>query len=341
MKLALLLLSAVASSSTALMTVPSPELVAFAEFKTKFNISFTVEEETQRFEIFKANLRAVGKMNEGESEAIFGITKFSALSPAEFKKQFLTYRPAQADAHDDVEVTSPPVNFTAPTSADWRTKGAVTPVKDQGQCGSCWAYSATEQIESNWFLAGNKLTEFSPQQIISCDKVDLGCNGGNTETAYAYVEKAGGLALETKYKDTSAKSGLDGKCKKKKAKAAGGAVKAFTYATKHCATGACKKQNLNMLAANVASKAPASICVNAGAWQSYTGGVMTVKKCGGFGADDLDHCVQLVGFNQAKGYWIVRNSWNTDWGIDGYIHLEMKKGANTCGLANDATFVSF
>merc|ERR1719446_1943661 len=84
--------------------------------------------------------------------------------------------------HEDGEVAS---------SVDWRTKGAVTAVKDQGQCGSCWAFSATEAIESYNFLNGGKLVSLSPQQINSCDKVDQGCNGGNTETAYQYVEKAG------------------------------------------------------------------------------------------------------------------------------------------------------
>jgi len=130
-------------------------------------------------------------------------------------------------------------------------------------------------------------------------------------------------------------TGKNGKCKH--IAPAGGKPAGFTYATKPCTQGACKKQNLKTLAANVASKAPASICVNAGAWQNYVKGTMTVKKCGGFSADDLDHCVQLVGYT-AK-YWIVRNSWNTDWGLKGYIHLQA--GKNTCGIANEATFVSF
>ena len=110
-----------------------------------------------------------------------------------------------------------------------------------------------------------------------------------------YVEKAKGLALESKYPSelgkTSSVTGKNGKCKH--IAPAGGKPAGFTYATKPCTQGACKKQNLKTLAANVASKAPASICVNAGAWQNYVKGTMTVKKCGGFSADDLDHCVQV------------------------------------------------
>ena len=90
------------------------------------------------------------------------------------------------------------------------------------------------------------------------------------------------------------------------------------------------------MAANIAAHAPASICVNAEKWQNYNRGTLTGKKCGGHGADDLDHCVQVVGYTDS--YWIVRNSWNTDWGNDGFIYVE--KGTNACGIANEATFVT-
>ena len=98
-------------------------------------------------------------MNVGEAEEVFGVTKFSDLTPEEFKTTYLGYRRLNETRNDDeAELHPVPAGYTAAASVDWRTKGAVTPVKDQGQCGSCWAYSATEEIESEWILAGNKMT---------------------------------------------------------------------------------------------------------------------------------------------------------------------------------------
>ena len=173
---------------------------------------------------------------------------------------------------------------------------------------------------------------------MQCDSDDAGCNGGDTITAYKYVEKAGGLALESTYKDTSAKSGNTGKCKRG-FHTAGGKPKGYSYATKPCNFGKCNKANLNLLASNVASKAPASICVNAGKWQNYKTGVLTSKKCGSHASSALDHCVQLVGMDLSAStpYWKVRNSWGTSWGEDGFIRLEY--GKSMCALDNDPTTV--
>merc|ERR1712232_761082 len=131
----------------------------------------------------------------------------------------------------------------------------------------------------------------------------------------------------------SYKSGKTGKCtwdKKEVVKVSG-----FTYTTKPCGKGACKHQDENAMATALAAKGPTSICVNAESWQNYKRGIYS-KKCSS-AADDMDHCVQVVGFDKsgAKPYWIVRNSWTTDWGIKGYMYLEM--GKNLCGVANEAT----
>merc|ERR1712096_90253 len=113
-------------------------------------------------------------------------------------------------------------------------------------------------------------------------------------------------------------------------------VSGYTYAVTPCTSGACTNQNLKALAAAL-EKTPVSVCVNAGVWNDYTGGVLTSAACGSMAADEQDHCVQAVGFNSTAPtpYWIVRNSWATTWGEQGYIYLEMAK--NTCGLADDAT----
>merc|ERR1712100_668142 len=233
--------------------------------------------------------------------------------------------------------------------------GAVTAIKNQGQCGSCWAFSATEAIESQLVLTTGRefALELAPQQITSCtpstgtEGCD-GCNGGFTEGAYDYVKSVAGVAnsfyipynqsltaaSDTMACPTAKVEALDGP----DAELSGGfaAVTGYSYATPPCTSGLCRKQDLTKLA-QALEESPVSICVNAGNWNDYTGGVMTSLQCGNMGADYQDHCVQATGFNTTAPtpYWIVRNSWASGWGEKGYIYLEMSK--NTCGLADDAT----
>merc|ERR1711998_168283 len=220
-----------------------------------------------------------------------------------------------------------------PDSLDWSAKGATTPVKDQGDCGSCWAYSATEGIESGLFMASGTLEELSEQQVISCDKDDLGCNGGDLPTAFDYVKNAGGIDTEKDYPDTSASSGNTGRCKpfKKQVKVTG-----YKYAIPPCDSGACKNQKESDMMAALNTYGPLSVCVNAESWDNYSGGIYK-KKCSGK-ASMLDHCVQLVGYDKSANYWKVRNSWAADWGEDGFIRLPM--GENACGIADEATYVT-
>jgi len=311
--------------------------VGFRSFKREFNKTYETQEiEQEKFAVFKHNLLKAHKLNQLEDDEIFGITKYSDWTLEEFQVLLGFNRTASNRFMDSITVREPTIT-DVPSAYDWRDHGAVTAVKDQGQCGSCWAFSATEEIESRWILAGNDEIEFSPQQITSCDKTDLGCNGGDTLTAYQYVEGAGGMTTEKKYPYTSGDSGRSGFCEDDKIKIAGGDVKSMEWATHQCKYGGCSHQDEDTLKKNLADKGPVSICVNAERWQSYKRGVMSPKSCGGHTARDLDHCVQLVGYTE--DYWIVRNSWNTDWGIDGYIHLSV--GDNTCGVANEATITDF
>jgi len=242
-----------------------------------------------------------------------------------------------------------------PDSVDWRYTKAVTPVKNQGQCGSCWAFSATEAIESAMVLATGGKYDFtlSPQQITSCTPSTgaygcLGCNGGFTEGAYEYVRSTVGLAngFYIPYAQSLTESENTKACPTEKVNAIDGEleelsgsyvqVSGFSYAVTPCTEGACNQQNLKGLAAAL-EKTPVSVCVNAGVWNDYTGGVLTSAGCGSMAANAQDHCVMAVGFNSTAPtpYWIVRNSWATTWGDQGYIYLEM--ATNTCGLADDVT----
>jgi C1A family cysteine protease len=333
----------VAQSASAYSYNATDVAIQFDLFKSTYGKTYSsAEEEKIRLQVFAANMETAAELNDDDSEtAVFGATKFSDLTPQEFKR-FLNYIPLHSKT-DDYEVSKPSLDAAPPTNFDWRdTKGVVSAVKNQGQCGSCWAFSTVEAIESQWVLAGNSPEVFSTQQIISCDKKfgDEGCDGGDTVTAYQYVESAGGLVTAESYPDKSHSTGRSGTCKRF-AHPTMGQISGFTYATKPCKSGACNDQDEDTMVANVASSGPASICVNAEKWQLYNKGVMTGKHCGSHKEADLDHCVQVVGYNgyssdEKSDYWIVRNSWETDWGEDGYIYVEL--GTNACGIANEVTF---
>eukprot|EP01027_Heterolobosea_sp_BB2_P021016 GEZU01030037.1.p1 GENE.GEZU01030037.1~~GEZU01030037.1.p1 ORF type:complete len:343 (-),score=155.52 GEZU01030037.1:256-1284(-) len=300
---------------------------SFRSFMHRFNKQYDTQEEFNlRFANFKATLARIAQKNAAEiangNEAIYGITKFADMSPEEFKARYLmpNYKKT-AISEDEKDVIEPPKGLSVPESFDWRPLGAVTPVKDQEQCGSCWAFSVTENIESMWIRAGkgtNHTVDLSPQQIVDCDTEDDGCNGGDPPTAYKYVINAGGLESEKSYPY----KGVDGTCKFKKSEVVA-KISGWKYATKN--------NDEDTMQANLVAIGPLSICVDAESWQDYTHGVVT--RCG----TNLDHCVQVVGYDTkgTKPYWIVRNSWNTDWGVDGYIYVEM--GKNVCGIAEEVT----
>jgi len=303
-------------------TLSGEVMEAFSHFTTTYNKKYSDAEWSTRMAIFAENLERINEQNKQHillgGDAVFGVTQFSDLTPAEFKSMYLNYIPSNATvARVNIELDGAPA-----TVVDWRTKGAVTDVKDQGQCGSCWAFSATEAIESYSFLSSGKLVELSPQQITSCDKTDGGCNGGNTETAYAYVVKAGGIETSANYPYTSG-GGNTGICKFDQSKVA---VKVTGY--KSVARG-----ETNMKAA--LNNGPVSVCLAADAFQSYRSGIL--KSCPG----QVDHCVQAVGYDDTNvpPYWIVRNSWAKSWGEAGYIRVE--SGKDLCKISDDVTYPTF
>lgn len=288
-----------------------------------------------RLAFFEENLRRIEEGNAiersaGNPESPFGLTKFSDMSAEEFAKTHLTYKPV---ANRD-SVRASPLSLqglSAPASMDWRdhTPKVVTPVKNQGDCGSCWAFSATENTESMWALAGNGLFELAPQQLVSCDKVDGGCDGGDLPTAFEYIHKAGGLETEREYPYLSGVTGVNGKCHALNDTELHAPVQDWYKAT--------TRRNETELLVSVANIGPLAICVDADTWNNYNGGIVR-KHCG----KQLDHCVQLVGYGtSADGidYWIVRNSWAADWGEDGYIRIE--RGDDLCGIAQEAYYATF
>jgi len=298
----------------------------FFEFKRFYNKVYSAEEFPLRLKNFEASLKRVATLNAKSRNAHYGITKFSDMSPQEFRETVLMNRTINPTRIPGVGVLKKKVD-AVPASFDWRIQGAVTPVKDQGQCGSCWAFSATENIESMWILAKkatNTSVSLSPQQIVDCDDYDLGCDGGEPYTAYEYVMSAGGLEPIQDYPYTAEDGNCDFQSKDIVAK-----ISTWNYATEYYSE--------TTLQNNLVGWGPLSICVDAANWQDYQSGVMSWEECAWI--NELDHCVQLVGYNTIgdNDYWIVRNSWGLDWGINGYIWLEMWE--DTCGLAHEATCV--
>jgi len=298
----------------------------FQDFMTQYSKVYqSTGEYNKRLSIFSANLKRIQQLNldsERFGGATFNITKFSDYTPEEFKSIFLnSLVKGVKPKHRDV---LPLPGVAVPDTFDWKAQGKITAVKDQGQCGSCWAFSVTENIESVWMIAKSltaaQMEPLAPQQIVDCDNSDGGCNGGDPPTAYEYVISAGGMEPEKDYPYRAE----DETCRFKKADVYA-TISGWKYATK-------TKNEAEMKEA-VATVSPLSICVDAEPWQSYSSGIMTARQCG----NSLDHCVQIQGYDTSAStpYWLVRNSWGADWGEKGYIRLAY--GTNTCGLADEAT----
>jgi C1A family cysteine protease len=307
------------------------------QFKLDYNKQYANDaDEAYRFTVFVENLILAEERNQWGSET-HGVTQFMDITPSEFRSQYLGFYPKHAETlgHPQHLPGYARVNCVGQTQCNYANLGAVTPVKNQGQCGSCWAFSTTEAVETAWFMANHTLDQLSPQQIVSCDKQDAGCNGGDTPTAYAYVISAGGLETSAEYPYTA----TDGVCKFNAADI-DASIYNWTWGITPCNTPAtydCNNQNETGMMTVVQQLGPQSICVDAQPWQTYKSGVFNSPLCK-HGYYDLDHCVQVTGYGTESGqeYWLVKNSWGVTWGEQGYIKLIY--GVNMCGVADEVTY---
>lgn len=262
-----------------------------------------------------------------------GLNRFSAQPPADFRRQRNGFR-----AHSKADpYPPPPPNHTAvcptwetvagldlPPTFSWVAKGAVSPVKDQGACGSCWAFSTTGAVEAAWRIHRNTSVLLSEQQLVDCARADCqGCEGGMFDCAYDYVE-GGGLETEAAYPYV----GVDENCN---ASAAAAHYKVVNWTQIPFHDEECIKYH-------VFTRGPVSVAMDASQWQDYSSGIFPASECE---TDFLDHAILVVGWGSAVvhgrtvPYWLVKNSWGTDWGEDGYIRVE--RGVGACGLDVIAT----
>ncbi|CAH9079537.1 unnamed protein product [Cuscuta epithymum] len=302
----------------------------FTFFKKRFGKAYASKEEHDyRLSVFKANMRRAKRHQQLDPSAVHGVTRFSDLTPSEFRRNFLGLNRRlrfPADAH-----TAPALpTDNLPSDFDWREHGAVTPVKNQGSCGSCWSFSTTGALEGANFLATRKLVSLSEQQLVDCDhecdpeepgSCDSGCNGGLMNSAFEYALKTGGLMREEDYPYT----GNDAQaCKFDKTKIAA-KVANFSVVS----------LDEDQIAANLVKNGPLAVAINAVYMQTYMSGVSCPYIC----SKRLDHGVLLVGYGASgfapvrakeKPYWIIKNSWGEHWGEEGYYKI--CRGSNICGV---------
>lgn len=295
----------------------------FLEFKTKHNKKYDTDaEEKKRFHIFQENMKKARKLQEMEKgDATYGASVFADLSEKEFRKYYLSPKWDLSEKNYLKQAEIP--TEAAPDAYDWRDHNAVTEVKNQGMCGSCWAFSVTGNVEGQYAIKNGSLLSFSEQELVDCDKVDEGCNGGLPIQAYEELKRIGGLETEQEYPY----EGKGEKCAFKK-----------TDARVQISGGLNISSNEDDMKAWLAKNGPISIGINANAMQFYMGGVSHPWSifCN---PDSLDHGVLIVGYGTQKSglifktntpYWIVKNSWGPSWGEKGYYLVY--RGGGTCGL---------
>jgi cathepsin L len=303
----------------------------FAEFMEKFERKYASQHEQEyRRNIFHENLAFIEAENAKGHSYTLGVTHFTDLTPTEFEKQYFTGFVPQKK-NKTLSAFRAPEGFSEPASVDWVAKGAVTAVKNQGTCGSCWTFSTTGALEGAAFVAGRSLTSLSEQNILDCDTGGEKCNGGSMDQAFEWVEKNGLVSeADDSYKCSDASTSS---CTKSTCPSSGTKTLAVGDVTKYTDV----ESTESALEAAVAQQ-PVSVAIEADktVFQYYTGGVLTSKKCG----DQLDHGVLIVGYGTDNGqkYWKVKNSWGSSWGEDGYIRLAKGFRSSECGIRTMASF---
>jgi C1A family cysteine protease len=310
----LIILAAVALFGTAIFLFVSRHhkhsdevLKKFNDFKWKYNKKYDSKTESYRLKVFAENLKKI-QHHHGKTYTL-GENQFMDLTAKEFKEIYLGLLPKK-DNSPNIHV----IQGNAPDDVDWRKQGAVQKVKDQGQCGSCWAFSTVASLESDDKIEKGKLGNFSEQQLVDCSSSygNMGCNGGLMDYAFQYVIDKGIISeLLYPYK------AVDQQCKKD-----GGSFKISKFTD--VSSGDCGALQ------DAVAKQPIAIGVDAEEWQFYSGGIFT--DCG----KQLDHGVLAAGYSNGS-YWLVKNSWGTSWGEQGYIRLGW---GNTCGICNTASYPS-
>ncbi|OMJ72186.1 hypothetical protein SteCoe_29418 [Stentor coeruleus] len=310
---ALIGIFALASNSTKvspILTELELQEKEFIKFVELYQIKYDDRTYSKKFQAFLDNSAYIRRHNQKSSSWKMSLNEFSDLSPSEFTKKYLNLPPRALKSSTPISVS-----YNYPQTVDWRLKGAVTQAKNQGSCGSCYAFSSAAAIESIIYIKTGRLEELSIQQIVDCSKGygNEGCGGGWMDYAFEYAMKHGIVSLNS-YKYTGASQN----CQYDKL---GNGVKIAGYED-------VIPYNIHELASAV-SKQPVSISVDATVWQFYSTGVID-DDCG----TSLNHGVVAVGysFTETEKYWIIKNSWGSYWGEQGFLKVAMSEGPGLCGV---------
>ncbi len=282
-------------------------------------------EENLRYGVWKQNSDMIDSHNKradaGEETFWMGMNHLGDMTREEIVATFNGYKMESDNSTEDVFEPSP--YFVPEENVDWRTKGAVTPVKNQGQCGSCWAFSTTGSLEGQHFLKKGKLVSLSEQNLVDCSKKNDGCQGGLMVTAFEFIIKNDGIDTEESYPY----KGHNEKCRFKE-QDVGATETSYKKISKDSVSGvmeACSKVG------------PISVAMDASrsSFQFYKKGIYKDKRCS---SKKLDHGVLCVGYGTESGedYFLIKNSWGKRWGMEGYFMISRED--NMCGIATSASY---
>ena len=295
----------------------------FQRFINKYNKQYSsINEYLARFNVFRQNL--IQLASNGPQSFETGVTKFSDLTRQEFAKTYLNLN-FNANALINLKPVKPKISNQAPDAFDWRDKGVVSGVKDQGTCGSCWSFSTVSNLEGLYAQKKGEIKTFSEQYLIDCDTEDSGCNGGLMELTFDWLSiNGGGIMYEADYPYANKK----GICKQDSSKFVD--MKVTGYVKLGDSSDTFSPIDEDYIKEFLYETGPLAIALNADALQFYSGGILDVDGwiCDPSG---INHAVNLVGYGvDTKDYWIVRNSWGKNWGEDGYFRIA--RGKATCGV---------
>ena len=304
----------------------------FHNYMKNFDRDYTIYNFNQKLETFKDNVQFIYKHNQNSDKNFtLGINQFSDLTNDEYKSYIHTSMYSGFELRSQCNKMQTSDVFT-PTSIDWRQKNAVTEVKDQGQCGSCWSFSSTGALEGIYSIMNQQLYSFSEQELVDCSSGltygNHACNGGLIDNAFQYTID-NGLCKEEEYPYTAEK----GNCYSSKCTPTVKINKCFDV-----------PPNNELALKEAVSFQPVSVAIEADTkyFQSYKSGVLTGDSCG----TTLDHGVLVVGYGTDNGqdYWLVKNSWSTSWGDEGYIKIGRSDSTDSpgvCGIAMQPSYPSF